>query len=193
MSAESPCCVYVIQAAAGVVKIGIAANVDTRLRDLQVANHHELKVLYKLEVANRHTAQALETLLHDRYASDSIRGEWFSINAERLIEDIRFASAFAQAIRVSSVEVAPRKTVKKATTQQKYVPVIDPNPVIHLTVAELDVVARWAIEQDAVSVSSVLDEFHISTPRAKAILHTFWKHNCLRPVEGRVGHYRYAP
>lgn len=183
-STPNPCCVYIIQDAHGAVKIGIAADVNARLRDLQVGNSHELKVLYNLQVANRKAAQEIEGLLHRRYASDALRGEWFSTNAEHLIADVEFAVSVGTAIQRFTEEYPPKR---KPTLER------DLNPIIHLSAAELDVVARWAIERNAISLRAVLDEFHLSTPRGKAIMYTFWRLNCLVSIEGQPGEYRYDP
>lgn len=105
-------CVYVIQDARGAVKIGITVNVSARLSELQVGNPHELTVAYRLLVDNRALAQEIESILHRRYAADALRGEWFSTNVYRLIEDIEFAVVVGKAIRKFSKEQVVVKGVQ---------------------------------------------------------------------------------
>lgn len=104
---SNSCCVYVIQSQSGAVKIGIATDVSARLSELQTGNHETLTAVYRLEVENRQKALALESLLHQRYANTSMRGEWFRVNAEQLIADMRFVLAVAGILTGASFEVIP--------------------------------------------------------------------------------------
>lgn len=63
---------YFIQAGEnGPIKIGKAGDVDKRLRDLQVSNHEELRLLLVLPRAD------VERFIHRRFAHCRRRGEWF--------------------------------------------------------------------------------------------------------------------
>lgn len=68
------CWIYFIQEseAGSPVKIGIARNVDQRLSELQTGNAFQLVIRAKIE-GDEHD----EMLLHQQFASDRIRGEWF--------------------------------------------------------------------------------------------------------------------
>lgn len=181
-STTKPCCVYVIQAASGAVKIGIAGNVNTRLNDLQTANPEKLKLLYKLEVRNRRAAEGLESLLHERYAEDNIRGEWFSTNLERLFEDLRFAMAFTNHVRMS-VEVYEPPVRKRRVAQPKSSSWEQPSTV-RLYAVQLDSIAKWAIERGRISVGALVQFYGFEHAYAQAILNVYHKHGCLVPVEG---------
>lgn len=66
--------VYFIQAdRGGPIKIGVAKDVEARLRDLQVGNPFELRVVGQIPNAG----QALERRLHSLLERHRIRGEWF--------------------------------------------------------------------------------------------------------------------
>lgn len=54
------------------VKIGFAAEIESRLSSLQTSSHHKLTVLATI----KGTAK-LEKALHRKFAADRIRGEWF--------------------------------------------------------------------------------------------------------------------
>lgn len=56
----------------GPVKIGYAANVQARIKDLQVSNHGDLAVITFIEGTKQD-----ETALHKRFAKYRVRGEWF--------------------------------------------------------------------------------------------------------------------
>ena len=182
---SNSCYVYVIQAASGAVKIGIAANVQSRLSDLQSANHEKLTVVHTLGFATRRVAQAVEQAMHESYAPYSIRGEWFTVNAERVIEDMKFALEIGNAVRGYSVEFAPKPRPKPKAPA--------PKQVIQLSAAQLDEVAKWAIRRGSLSFSALINTFQYDHPTANAILYTFNRYGCLLPIEGVEGEYQYDP
>lgn len=61
------------------IKIGYSATPDTRIRDLQIAHHTELKVLGCIEGEPRD-----EKRLHKQFAHLKVRGEWFRSDPELL-------------------------------------------------------------------------------------------------------------
>jgi hypothetical protein len=77
----------------GAIKIGVAADVDSRVRALQSGNPAVLQVLWK--TGPRTDAFKLETFLHRHLSPLQIRGEWFLVNGpEALAEALsRFVSA----------------------------------------------------------------------------------------------------
>jgi hypothetical protein len=68
------------------VKIGRAADVNQRMRDLQVSHHLPIS-----PSAVAHGTHATEKRLHRHFAADRIRGEWFKLTPElaRLIAQLR--------------------------------------------------------------------------------------------------------
>ncbi len=65
--------VYFIEAGAGgPIKIGVAADVTSRLRDLQCANASKLALLVSASGDMK-----IEQLLHRRFRSERLNGEWF--------------------------------------------------------------------------------------------------------------------
>lgn len=78
--------IYFIQAATGEIKIGMAKNVSSRLKTLQVANPSELVVR-----AVTSGGPKAEQLYHERFKAHSIRGEWFSPHEDILAEIARLS------------------------------------------------------------------------------------------------------
>lgn len=82
-SASPECFVYFIQCAPfGPVKIGSSANPANRIRDIQTASPHELRLLCVAVGSERD-----EKALHAVFAQERIRGEWFR-PSERLMNEI---------------------------------------------------------------------------------------------------------
>ena len=70
--------VYAVQAGEdGPLKIGIAACVRSRVRDLQCSSHHHLTVVDEFE-----GSRGVELALHRHLRSHRIRGEWFNRHPE---------------------------------------------------------------------------------------------------------------
>lgn len=79
--------VYFIQAGDdGPVKIGIAADPQKRLDEMQIGNHADLVL-----IAYRPGGLQMERELHARLASGRIRGEWFAADTPGLKEEISLA------------------------------------------------------------------------------------------------------
>lgn len=175
-SYSQPCSIYIVQAPNGAVKIGIAKDVRLRMVDLQIGNPEALRLIYQVDVSKRSAAEALETILHKRYAPDILRGEWFAVEAERLIADIEFAIAFAQA--VTEVEfrgqvIAPElEPPKPATTSA---PVDD---AIYLRA--IDVVRRL----DKASISLLQRRLNIGYSHAARIIERMESEGVIHPYAG---------
>jgi hypothetical protein len=60
------------------VKIGIARNVETRIKSLQTGTPYELEIIRIIQNCTHHD----EYWLHNRYTLSHIRGEWFSFQDE---------------------------------------------------------------------------------------------------------------
>ncbi|HEX6992112.1 MAG TPA: GIY-YIG nuclease family protein [Gemmatimonadales bacterium] len=71
--------VYFFQVESGPIKIGIAAKPEIRLAQVRVSNHEHVRLI-GLAVGG----DILEKLLHETFAEDRIRGEWFR-PSERLL------------------------------------------------------------------------------------------------------------
>ena len=76
---KNPQHVYFIQSIhGGPIKIGIARDIDVRLRELQVGNPHPLRVIGILKNAGKKR----EGELHQHFLSTRLCGEWFEDTAE---------------------------------------------------------------------------------------------------------------
>lgn len=80
-SYSRPESVYFIRAGEGPIKIGVAADVDARVRHLQTAQAEPLVVL-----AVTGGGQKQEFAYHQRFAGYRLHGEWFSPHPEILAE-----------------------------------------------------------------------------------------------------------
>ncbi len=63
----------------GTVKIGISTDPEKRLSQLQTSNHDQLEILAVMEADER-----TEGLLHRRFKSHRLSGEWFTLSPEIL-------------------------------------------------------------------------------------------------------------
>lgn len=61
------------------IKIGITKDLQTRLRELQVANPNQLELICAIPLKSEKDARDLEERLHHEYDEFYIRGEWFDI------------------------------------------------------------------------------------------------------------------
>jgi len=59
------------------VKIGVSQDMNARLKDIQLGNHLECRVLATWIVESPRKAFDLEAKAHKRFKSSRIRGEWF--------------------------------------------------------------------------------------------------------------------
>ena len=75
------CVVYVIGSSANPVKIGIAANLTSRLGALQIGNPDPLVVHYAVRCPSR-LARQIEQTAHEKFKEHHRRGEWFNVDAK---------------------------------------------------------------------------------------------------------------
>lgn len=111
------CYVYLIKSD-NAVKIGVSNNPQSRLITLQTSHHQKLELIYQLQCADQTSAYNVESLLHKRYKSYNVSGEWFSLDAETVIHDLEFALSIG-------VFVSGRNFHKTETVTQE---IIDTRP-----------------------------------------------------------------
>lgn len=70
------------------IKIGISDNPDERLHTLQVGNPYSLRVLHTIEVAD---AALAENAIHRVLETHRLRGEWFAIGFQAVLDAIEVA------------------------------------------------------------------------------------------------------
>lgn len=72
--------IYFVQAGeSGPIKIGLARSPKDRIKQLQAANHEELRLIAVCDGNHRKERQ-----FHEAFAADHIHGEWFKPSAELL-------------------------------------------------------------------------------------------------------------
>ena len=78
-------CIYFIHSEeSNAVKIGRAKDVEKRLKSLQTAHPHELKIIKKFKLKGGKAAQELESSLHQKFDHLRLSGEWFKAEPELL-------------------------------------------------------------------------------------------------------------
>jgi hypothetical protein len=70
------------------VKIGITANVRSRLASVQTGYPKPLEALAVFNTPNRDIARKWESSFHDRYAAKRLSGEWFDLDPVYVLEDV---------------------------------------------------------------------------------------------------------
>jgi len=71
-----PTCVYAI-GCGDYVKIGVAVNVELRMRALQIANPTPLTLLDSREFLTKERARLIERCIHGELVDQHASGEWF--------------------------------------------------------------------------------------------------------------------
>jgi hypothetical protein len=66
------------------IKIGRTTDIDTRLSALQVGNDCELAILRTIPCTEQYNSEKLEKYIHDIFAKQHIRGEWFNLTDEQI-------------------------------------------------------------------------------------------------------------
>lgn len=73
------CCIYVMQAESGPIKIGISNDVYRRHGDFRIKSLETINVIFYAKCADRYTARAIESMVHKLFHEARIDGEWFDI------------------------------------------------------------------------------------------------------------------
>lgn len=104
--------VYII-AFAQATKIGISENPQSRLREIQTSNPHELRLVKTYASHDRAAAIWVEKLLHQRYEEFRLAGEWFNIHADIVIKDIEWALNLVAGIASEEIVIPQSRRNKK--------------------------------------------------------------------------------
>lgn len=75
--------VYLLKAFSGTYKIGKSKHPESRIRKMNVVLPFDVEVEHLIECEDY---TVTERKLHDRYASKHIRGEWYSLSDEDVVE-----------------------------------------------------------------------------------------------------------
>lgn len=76
-----------------IYKIGISKNIKTRLSNLDTSNPHNLKIYKTYKLKN---AKGMEKQLHKQYEHLNVKGEWFKLSEEDLINIDRILTKYIQ-------------------------------------------------------------------------------------------------
>jgi len=85
---------YVIECE-GFLKIGLASDVDRRLKSFTTGSPFELSVVYKRVLEHREAARLAERVAHESLHEHHERLEWFSCNKKTAVEACDSAASFA--------------------------------------------------------------------------------------------------
>lgn len=107
--------IYAIQDGSGKIKIGRAKSPESRLSYLQTGNALELEILVSVDVGD--SDAEVERNLHDCFANNHIRGEWFTpclglTIVCALLQDNRLETALVQAKSLAEIYKPPKVTQK---------------------------------------------------------------------------------
>jgi Meiotically up-regulated gene 113 len=86
--------VYLIrQVGTNYYKIGITANLNKRLKQLQTGSANQLEIFHSIEVTNR---KEVEKVLHLKYKQCQVRrnGEWFKFSGWQVREVVKTMNAY---------------------------------------------------------------------------------------------------
>lgn len=72
--------VYAVGDGHGNVKIGVAEDVQKRIRQLQTGNPNRLYLVAFLRLSSRYDADRVEKEAHSSYSQDRVSGEWFALS-----------------------------------------------------------------------------------------------------------------
>jgi len=87
--------IYIVQLGkGGPFKIGVARNIDTRVKALQTGSHEKLYLLASIEYDTSGAAREMEKKLHDLYKNSRLEGEWFSSRIQLSKADWLFKTDF---------------------------------------------------------------------------------------------------
>lgn len=64
----------------GYVKIGVASNVEKRLKTIQTGCPYNLTILNAILCYSENQAYAIEKYIHERFKKENTSGEWFKMN-----------------------------------------------------------------------------------------------------------------
>ena len=122
--------VYFIRAGdVGPVKIGWAADVEERRGDLQTAHYEPLHLLRTID-----GVPLVEFWLHERFAANRLRGEWFSFDADMLAVDPPDLTGWKPAKRLRA---SPRPLDARASMRADFATYLDSGcPVLGARLAE---------------------------------------------------------
>ncbi|MEE8289753.1 MAG: GIY-YIG nuclease family protein [Nitrosomonadaceae bacterium] len=91
MSAKTKSFVYIIKAGLGAkspIKVGVANNVQKRIKQLQTGNPFELLLVMHFECNDRRHAFHVEKTIHEILDGQRLCGEWFRVSKSRLMKVI---------------------------------------------------------------------------------------------------------
>lgn len=96
-SPDNSCFLYIIaQERSNFIKIGVTADIDARLAQLQTGNPQRLVIVRLFLLKDLTAAVRLEQLFHQRYQQLRVQGEWFRVSPMDLLSDINFALQLAR-------------------------------------------------------------------------------------------------
>lgn len=91
--------VYVVrQAKTNYIKIGVSDDPEERIRYLQTSSPSLLSIHYVIDCQSSGDALKVERLLHERYKSKRLEGEWFDIPYFKVIEDLDWVIEMSKAM-----------------------------------------------------------------------------------------------
>lgn len=113
--------IYLIQSVE-YFKIGIANDLESRLAQLQTGNPNELVIESCYEFSN---AQAIETVLHQKFNSVRKHGEWFRLSNQNLREFDTICEMLGGVRYSPNSEISTEDAVEEADEIGDYLPTLE--------------------------------------------------------------------
>ncbi|MEM9220491.1 MAG: GIY-YIG nuclease family protein [Cyanobacteria bacterium P01_F01_bin.150] len=73
---------FILNSDSSAIKIGMAKNLERRLKSLQTSSPAKLELIRSVQVSSQGEARELEKLLHQKFEHIRITGEWFRAESE---------------------------------------------------------------------------------------------------------------
>lgn len=84
---EMEYCVYFVSDG-DFMKIGCAASLPNRMKELQTGNPRKLKAVFVINAKNQNEARKLEGFLHKKFNKYRVNGEWFRLDRDDIKNDL---------------------------------------------------------------------------------------------------------
>ena len=133
------------------VKIGVATDMEERIKDMQTGNPYPLKILYSLPATTK-MAYRLESQLHLIFENIQLHGEWFAATPALLgfIENIRMGD-----LRLPLSWIASYCEIKKP-----------PNEILTKNITET--LRKWVLMQGEIFTNrDIFNQFNLTTKKEK--------------------------
>lgn len=153
---DEPTSVYVLDCA-GRVKIGIAADVATRVEHLQLACPLKITVAHERRFPTRTQARLAERAIHVAHGASRLWGEWFELDVATAVASVQGADEQEPPVYIRSTRRAPAPLPRKPRTVSTERRVLPPEEKPGPTWEELEAMSDDDWVQHMRPLAAILD------------------------------------